>query len=109
MPAPRASEASAASIPNITALRQQLDYGEPSLPRCVGFYDDIRVFRKKFHTASGIPGMDLHDWKSRKHHDGLDEMTNAYLDKEGNGILFWPDDDTSPNHNKYSYVAHRSR
>jgi len=100
---------SAASIPKVTNLRKKLDYGDPVLPRCVAFYDDTRVFRKKFYTASGICGLSLHDWKSKEHHNGLDEMTTAYLDKEGNGALFWPQDEKSPNFNKYSYRANRAR
>ncbi|KAL2192292.1 hypothetical protein P885DRAFT_82332 [Corynascus similis CBS 632.67] len=30
-------------------------------------------------------------------------MTVAYLEKEGNGMLFWPDDKSSDNYNKYQY------
>src|ERR1700761_7389930 len=104
-----AATPSAASIPNITALRKALDYGEPHLPRCAAFYDDIRVFRKKFRTINGTPGMELYDWKSRDHQAGLNEMTIAYLDKEGNGDVFWPAGNESPNRNKYSYTANRSQ
>jgi hypothetical protein len=103
------SKIAAASIPNITALRKDLDYGNSRLQRCTAFYDDVRVFRKKFRTAQGIPGVDLHQWKSREHQTGLDEMTDAYLNKEGNGAVFWPDQGDSPNRNKWSYSKHRLR
>ncbi|KAJ4288230.1 hypothetical protein N0V88_007419 [Collariella sp. IMI 366227] len=36
-------------------------------------------------------------------------MTTSYLDKEGNGLVFWPDDKTSPNYNKYQYSKDRPR
>ncbi|KAK4251356.1 hypothetical protein C7999DRAFT_28086 [Corynascus novoguineensis] len=93
----------AANIPSITALRNALDYGDPHLPRCAAFYDDTRAFRKKFKTSRGVPGADLHDWKSRDGQAALTEMTVAYLEKEGNGMLFWPDDKSSDNYNKYQY------
>jgi hypothetical protein len=94
---------SAASIPNITALRTALDYGDPRLPRCATFNDDTRAFRRKFRTSRGVAGVDLHDWKSRDGQAGLNEMTIAYLEKEGSGLMFWPDDISSPNYNKYQY------
>ncbi len=94
---------SAASIPNITALRTGLDYGDPRLPRCATFNDDTRAFRRKFRTSRGVAGVDLHDWKSRDGQAGLNEMTIAYLEKEKSGLMFWPDDPSSPNYNKYQY------
>ena len=94
----------AARIPSITALRNELGYGDQKLPRCAAFYDDTRAFRKKFRTSHGIAGVDLHDWKSPEGQTGLTQMTFAYLDKEGNGGLFWPDDEASPNYNRYQYT-----
>ncbi|KAJ9134132.1 hypothetical protein NKR23_g10363 [Pleurostoma richardsiae] len=96
-------------IPNITSLRDQLDYGNAGSKRCSTFNDDIRVFRKKFRTTDDIAGVDLHDWKNPAHQAGLTEMAQAYLDKGGNGSVFWPDDETSPYKNKYSYSTHRAR
>lgn len=93
----------AATIPNITALRTALDYGDARLPRCATFYDDMRAFRRKFTTSRGVPGVDLHDWKSREGQAGLSEMTIAYLEKDGGGLMFWPDDSLSPNYNKFQY------
>lgn len=89
----------AASIPNITVLREKLEYGDSRSDRCDAFNDDIRVFRKRYRTSSGLPGVDLYDWRSSEHQSALTEMANAYLEKEGNGSVYWPDDDTSPNHN----------
>ncbi len=94
----------AARIPSITALRSELDYGDQKLRRCAAFYDDTRAFRKKFQTSHGIAGADLYDWKSPEGQAGLTQMTCAYLDTEKNGRLFWPDDETSPNYNRYQYT-----
>jgi hypothetical protein len=99
----------AANIPSITTLRNDLDYGHLGLPRCAAFCDDTRAFRKKFVTSDGVPGSDLHDWKSCEGQDGLTEMTVAYLDKEGNGAMFWPDDKASSKYNKYQYSKDHER
>jgi len=99
----------ATAIPNITALRRGLDYGDVNLPRCVEFYDDMRVFRKKFKTSRGVSGTDLHDWKSREGQNALSEMTYAYLDKAGNGMVFWPDEPSAPNYNEYQYTRDKYR
>ncbi|KAK0619518.1 hypothetical protein B0T14DRAFT_209706 [Immersiella caudata] len=97
----------AANIPKITSLRKDLDYDDARLPRCAAFNDDTRAFRRKFKTSRGTNGVDLHDWRSEATQAGLDEMTTAYLDKQGNGQLFWPDDRSSQNYNKYQYSRHR--
>lgn len=99
----------ATAIPNITALRKELDYGDANLARCVAFYDDMRVFRKKFKTSRGVPGTDLYDWKSQEGQKALSEMTYAYLDKEGNGLVFWPDDPSAANYNEYQYTKDKYR
>ncbi|KAK1749544.1 hypothetical protein QBC47DRAFT_354847 [Echria macrotheca] len=97
------------SIPNITTLRNDLDYGDIRLPRCAAFIDDTNAFRRKFKTSRGVDGVDLHDWKSRDGQAGLSEMAVAYLEKEGNGRIFWPDDTSSKNYNKYQYSKDRFR
>lgn len=99
----------AANIPSITTLRNDLNYGDPRLPRCAAFYDDTRAFRKKFVTSHGVAGIDLHDWRSRDGQAGLTEMTVAYLDKEGNGPMFWPDDKSSSKYNRYQYSKDHER
>ncbi|KAI1864402.1 uncharacterized protein JN550_008959 [Neoarthrinium moseri] len=109
MPSSPSSRITATSIPNITALRVGLDYGDPRLTRCSTFTDDLRGFRKKFVTSTGLPGPDLHEWKLKEHQAGLDEMTAAYLDRDGNGPLYWPDSETSPNYNKLRYSRDQPR
>lgn len=109
MPPSTLPKIAAASIPSITTLRNELDYGDPNLPRCAAFYDDTRAFRKKFRNSRGTAGVDLHDWKSREGQADLTEMTIAYLEKEGNGQLFWPDDRASPNYNRFQYAKDGAR
>jgi hypothetical protein len=99
----------AASIPTITVLRDQLDYGDSQSKRCDVFYDDIRVFRKKYRSSTGLSGDDLHNWKSPEHQAALTEMSRAFLDTDGNGSRYWPDDDGSSNRNKLQYSRHRGR
>ncbi|RYP71689.1 hypothetical protein DL771_004640 [Monosporascus sp. 5C6A] len=93
----------AASLPKITAIRETLDYGDPELTRCAAFTADVRAFRKKFTTKSGLPGTSLYDWRSPEHQCGLNEMTEDYLERAGNGAMWWPDDASAPNHNKLQY------
>ncbi|KAK6081492.1 hypothetical protein SCUP234_04697 [Seiridium cupressi] len=109
MPVSPTSRIPATSLPNITSLREGLDYGNSHLTRCNVFYDDVRGFRKKFHTSTGLPGPDLHNWKLKEHQAGLDEMTAAYLDRDGNGPLYWPDSSSSANFNKLHYSKDRTR
>lgn len=91
------------SIPRITVLRKELDYGDPQLPRCQAFYDSVRVFRKTFLSSQGWDGNSINDWKSREHQTALGEMVRSYLELHGNGRVFWPDDDSQSRANKYKY------
>lgn len=104
-----ANTISPASIPPITQLREQLDYGDSHLPRCQAFYDSVRVFRKTFVTSQGWEGSTIHDWRVRDHRNALAEMSRAYLERHGNGQLFWPDDNTNGRANKLKYSADGTR
>lgn len=97
------------SIPQITALREELDYGDPQLSRCQAFYDSVRVFRKTFVSSQGWDGSSIHDWKSREHQVALGEMVRSYLEQHGNGKLFWPDDNSSSRANTYKYSTDSAR
>ncbi len=99
----------ASSLPSITVLRQELDYGDPHTARYIAFVDDVRSFRRIFSTSTGILADDLHDWKSEVHQAGLTEMTMAFLERDGNGPKFWPDYEASSNYNKWQYSKHRER
>lgn len=36
-------------------------------------------------------------------------MTTAYLEKEGNGALFWPDEESAAHYNRWQYSKHHTR
>ncbi|KAF2496206.1 hypothetical protein BU16DRAFT_561040 [Lophium mytilinum] len=96
---------SASSVPNITELRRQLQYGNGHPT----FSDDVKMFRKNYRSPSGLVGMDLYEWSSQQQQTALDEMTETYLEKEGRGNLYWPDDETSTNLNVLQYSRDRSK
>jgi hypothetical protein len=96
-----------ARIPSITKLRKDLDYGDAHLSRCIDFYDDIRTYRRKFWTSSGLLGSQVIQWKSLEGQSGLDEITDAYLNKDGRGYIYWPSDRTSTYWNSLEYSKHK--
>lgn len=104
-----ASSINPTSIPPITVLRQELDYGDPKLSRCQAFCDSVRAFRKTFVTSQGLEGGSLHDWRSREHQTALGEMVRSYLDVHVNGRLFWPDDNSQGRFNKLKYSTDSAR
>ncbi|KAK2060495.1 hypothetical protein LY76DRAFT_467637, partial [Colletotrichum caudatum] len=91
--------------PIITALRQELHYGDAKSLQCRALKDAMRSHRKEFVSSNGLEGSLLYDWKSRDHHSALEEMTQAFLNEDGNGRRYWPDDETSAHYNglRYSY------
>lgn len=93
----------AVEIPRITELRRMIDYDDTSLPRSKILMEDLRTFRKKFTTSQGRRGMDLINWKDERDKAELLEMTRDYLLRDGNGILFWPDDPALSNYNKLQW------
>lgn len=94
-------------VPGVGELRKKLGYEDASLDRCKSFYEDCRVFIKRFTTESGIRGPHLHDRTSRQHVDGLQEMADAFLNEANFGNIYWPDDDTKPNYNKFQFSRHQ--
>jgi hypothetical protein len=90
------------SLPLIGELRQQLDYGDPGVPRYHMFYEDIQTFQRNFTTSNGLNGCRLFEW--RKHQKGLAEITRGYLENWGRGPIFWPDNPSAAWYNKLSYT-----
>ncbi|KAL3295969.1 hypothetical protein RB213_011402 [Colletotrichum asianum] len=95
-------------IPSITALREVLDYGDQHLPRCKRLHDNMRYFRTTFISSKGLEGSSLIDWKSREEQAALAEMTNAFLERDGTGRQFWPDDEASDRFNRLKYSTHHA-
>lgn len=97
---------SAAGVPPIAKLREELGYGDAKSARSESFIDDARVFRKTFITAQGEPASSFYEWKSKLHHQGLEEMVDAYLKTKGKGKAFWPDNKDSYYYTKLQYSVH---
>jgi hypothetical protein len=85
---PSPSEHAAARIPRIGALRNALGFNDPKSERSSAFIDDIRLFRKKYYTSSGLCGSSLHNWTSKNHQSELEKMAYTYLKEYGSE--FWP-------------------
>jgi hypothetical protein len=94
-------------IPNITGLRVALDYGDPDLPRTRALNDDLRVFRRRYKSPLGPDGVDLHNWSSHVHQLALIRMADDWLDGDGNGARYWPDDEADSKYNKLQYSKDR--
>lgn len=95
------------TAPPVGELRKRLGYGDASLDRCKSFYEDCRVFIKRFTTEKSIRGPYLLDRRSRDHMDGLREMANAFLNEANFGNIYWPNDETNLNYNRYQYCNHQ--
>lgn len=102
MSAPSIDDMTATSIPNITKLRTQLDYGDRSKARCQAFYDDLRVFLRKSIAADGTPAIDWYEWNTQKSRVVFRELAEAYLDESG--LNFWPTAVSHPNKNRLDYA-----
>jgi hypothetical protein len=85
------SKATASSLPKITDLRKLLNFGDASSSRAQGFNEIVRAFRRTYRTSTGVPGVDLHDWKSLEHQSELTKMARQFLDEQNYGRVFWPD------------------
>ncbi|KPM38597.1 hypothetical protein AK830_g7946 [Neonectria ditissima] len=96
-------------IPNITHLRRELDYGHARIQRDIVFYNTLRSYITTFTSSNGIPGVEFLRWKFRPHQFGLLEMVSSFLDKDGKGSHFWPDQADAPNYGKLQYSKERSR
>ncbi|KAH7155467.1 hypothetical protein B0J13DRAFT_618911 [Dactylonectria estremocensis] len=90
-------------IPSIKELRQELDYGHARERRDILFYNVTRSYAFNFKSSQGIPGSELMRWKYRPHQDGLLEMASQFLDQDGKGAYYWPDDPEASNHGKLQY------
>jgi hypothetical protein len=81
-----------AQIPLVNVLQSTLLYGDGG-KHCKTFRETIIAFRENFTTRTGVPANQLIDWEAKEHQEGLEELTNSFLSKEGN--TFWPSDSSS--------------
>lgn len=84
-------------------LRDYLEYGRDKKNRetCLAFTKTIRSYIATYRTRKGIAGSGLHNWKDN--YWELIEMADDFLERDGHGDLYWPDDDTSPNFGKLRF------
>lgn len=106
-----ASSVNPTSIPPISTLRQKLGFGDCHSEnyQSISFYESVRAFRKTFVTSQGYEGGALHEWRSSEHQSALEEMVQAFLDCDGNGARFWPDEPVQDSLNKLKHSVHGTR
>jgi len=99
----------ACQVPSITKLRHELGYGNAKLHRCEAFYDNMRVFRKRYITKSQVKSTDLQNWKWSNQQKFLNEMTREFLEVRKHGYEFWPDNSSNANYNELRYTNDEDR
>ncbi|KAL6406753.1 hypothetical protein AUP68_09557 [Ilyonectria robusta] len=82
----------ASSIPDIRALCRQLDYECSEQRQHVEFYNDVERYSAGFMTTTKMPHTRPLRWTNSNHQDLLIEMTTSFLNAEGRGMFYWPDD-----------------
>ncbi|KAH6900271.1 hypothetical protein B0T10DRAFT_470100 [Thelonectria olida] len=90
-------------IPTITELRKELDCGHPHKRLDITLWNSVRSYGSHFTSRSGIPGHGLLRWRDRSHQNGLLQMTHRFLEEDGKGSYFWPDDPTDQHYRKLQY------
>ncbi|KAH7155468.1 hypothetical protein B0J13DRAFT_545650 [Dactylonectria estremocensis] len=91
-------------VPHITELREELgsEVGTDLARR-------IAEYPFGFKSDRGKKGISLTRWKDFHHQAGLRKMAEDFLERDGNGPLFWPDDRASPHYRKLQYSRHRDQ
>lgn len=87
--------------PAWTSLLKALGYGTPlsSRDKAVGrptaraFKAVVEQYPATYVTSKNIPGNRLTNWASQQ--DQFDEMADAFLNQDGNNLLYWPDEQTT--------------
>ncbi|KAI1330257.1 hypothetical protein F5Y16DRAFT_396549 [Xylariaceae sp. FL0255] len=97
----------AANLPKITALRQQLGYGDPRTNQYNTFIDDVRAYRRKFRTPEGQDGISFSIWSSPEHQSGLSKMVTKYI--KTYGCLFWPDNLLATDSDKLQFLRDKAK
>ncbi|KAH7001609.1 hypothetical protein EDB80DRAFT_97571 [Ilyonectria destructans] len=96
-------------IPNIRTLRAELDCAHVGQRRDVNFYNSVCSYMFTFKSTHGLKGTELTRWKAPPHQKGLLELTRRFLEDDGNGAIFWPDDSTSPEYRSLQYSKDADR
>lgn len=91
----------------IGALRHQLGYENIGGERERSFHRDVRDYIANYTTEDGLSGKCLKKWRSQPHKKHLIVMTKNFLDRDGNGSLYWPHDVESLYYGVLQYSNHK--
>lgn len=76
-------------IPRVKELCDSLGFRMGSDRPHFQLVDHTHKWRREFVTDDGIPGTELKEWRNPKHQDGLECMTEAFLESRGEAL--WPE------------------
>lgn len=91
----------------VTKLKQDLGYGRPRQRRDNRFSKALRDYIAKYKTRCKIAGEDLCQWE--EHKSQLTDLVLDFLDEDGKGPLWWPDDKTSFNYGPLQFSVHSEK
>ena len=63
------------------------------------FLDSLELFRSVYKDREGSDWSQFNDWASPDHKAALFRVAEEYLEWEGSGRKFWPEDETATFHN----------
>ncbi|KAF4959128.1 hypothetical protein FSARC_10841 [Fusarium sarcochroum] len=96
-------------IPSCLALRKKLGVGTPGDKESIFFRNTIQDFRVQYMSDEGDPGSEFRKWDEHSHQKGLIRMTDDFLEIEGKGPRFWPDDEGSAPVKTLKWTKDRAR
>ncbi|PMB69174.1 hypothetical protein BM221_005760 [Beauveria bassiana] len=80
---------------NVWGLHTRLDCGDntyDTLRRCMFSYKDCHSFIRRYVDVNGISGSLFWDQNSKRDVEGVDTMAAVFLETDGRGNYWWPDD-----------------
>lgn len=99
----------ATRVPNVSELRRRLACASNTLPHDKSLYTAICTYPLTFTSEQGENGVALTKWSDIYHRKALLKMTEDFLDRDRNGVLFWPNDSTSSQYRNIQYSTHRGQ
>ena len=58
------------------------------------FWDTVKKYPSNYKARNGLAGNSLTRWRDVSHQKALEEMVQNFLDDDGNGIRYWPNNNT---------------
>ncbi len=96
-------------LPGVGELRARIDYGDLSLQRCKFFHEDCRFFIRHYVDKDGNAGSEFCDRNSKDHLEGIEIMTEAFLERKAQGTYWWPSDREHRNANRLQYSTQKQQ